>query len=125
MCDEDCTVADSILEVIAATSSEWADASMVDMALSWWAAEALLVADSDLDEVTAIVDDDASWDDLLMVLLSPEISLWDIILSFDNVLLLTNGDFCASSWLAFSNEEVAAMADSCLVSDELMAVADE
>jgi len=31
MYDEDCRVADSILEVISATSAEWADASIVEI----------------------------------------------------------------------------------------------
>ena len=55
-------------------------------------------------------------------LLSPESSRWETILSLDIVLLRTRGDFWASSWLALSKLAVAAMADSCLFSVELMAV---
>ena len=134
--DEDCTVADSILDVISATSAEWADASMVEIAFSWWVADALLVAELDLEEDFTAIDDDedeTSWDtavdDVFLAaneeLLSSEKSLWETILSFDMVLLLTNGDFCASSWLAFKSDADAAKADSCLLSEALMAAEDE
>ena len=134
MFDDDWTVADSILDVISATSAEWAEASMVEMDLSWWDAEALLVAEEDLAldtswdvDVTEVLL--PSLDDALMeVDLSSDISLWAtaaVVLSLDIVLRLTSGDFWASSWLALRRLDDAAMADSCLLSDEYDADWDE
>ena len=129
--EEDWTVADSILEVISATSAEWSEASIVEMAFSWWAAEALLEADSDLDDVLTAIDVfscDAVKEDFLASCeetaypFSSDVSLLvKPILSLDMVLLLTKGDFCASSWLLDKSVAVAAIADSCLFSEELVA----
>lgn len=123
MLDDDWTVADSILEVISATSAEWADASMVEIDFSWCEAEALLVAEDDLAletscEVEVMEVFLPSLEEALIE--ETAVSSWaaTLILSLDMVLLLTRGDFWANSWLAFNRLEEAAMADSCLVSDE-------
>ena len=140
--EEDCIVADSILEVISATSAEWADASIVEETCIW--EEDFIDADSDLDDETAIVDEapckavpeiflaltkSLSVPDVFLeptTPLSSDISLWPscpTILSRDTVLLLTRGDFWASSWLAFKRFDEAVRADSCLLSE--MAVAED
>ena len=153
MLAEDCRVADSILDVISATSAEWAEASIVEIDSSW--AEARLVAEADLEVdfetalkvdisaeaeiVVFLVSDDLrvdlsseislpEVDVFLMVadsiafkfLLLDEISCWETALSLDIVLLLTRGDFCASSWLAFRRLEEAAMADCWIFSADVL-----
>lgn len=130
------TVADSILDVISATSAERSEASSEEMFWSWFRAEDLLVADVDLLVADAfLVVDPLLTEAINILLVSTEDStfsnsLWvsAFILSLDTVLLLTRGDFLASSWLAFIKLAVAAIADSCLFSEEeviLFAIIDD
>mgnify|MGYP006888787288 FL=1 len=120
------TVADSILDVISATSAERSDASSDEMFWSWFRAEDLLVADDDLLVADALLVAAALLADAIIILLvsaedstlSNSLLVSALILSLETVLLLTRGDFLASSWLAFIKLAVAAMADSCLLSEE-------
>ena len=65
-------MADSILEVMAATSSECAEASIVEIARSWWPR----VRDSDLeDEDLATVEDDISFEPVIEVFLATAVEV--------------------------------------------------
>ena len=150
MLDEDCRVADSILDVISATSAEWADASIVEIDSSW--AEARLEAEADREvDFEKVFEDEISVDAEIVVFLDGlranlsselslivfvvfltvddsvalkflllEISRSEICLSLDIDLFLTRGDFCASSWLAFRRLEEAAMADCWIFSADVL-----
>ena len=74
-------MADSILEVMAATSSECAEASIVDIARSWWPR----VRDSDLeDEDLATVEDDickCEFKDVMSIVV--KYTFWQFFAHFD------------------------------------------